>query len=70
MATVIKPRTVVLTHYPGYTQTVSVQGSGGGSGSDYEVYVDDGSDGESIDGAPRKRRRLTNLTAEEKLMRR
>ena len=70
MATVIKPRTVVLTHYPGYTHTVSVQGGGGSSGSDYEVYVDDGSDGESTDGAPRKRRRLTNLTAEEKLMRR
>lgn len=62
---ILKPRTVVLTQLPGYTVNLP------SSGSDYDFLVDDGSDdGDSSDGCPRKRRRLTNLTAEEKLMRR
>lgn len=61
---VLKPRTVVLTQLPGYTVNLP------SSGSDYDFLVDDGSDGDSDDGCPRKRRRLTNLSAEEKLMRR
>lgn len=55
----LTPKTIVIATVPGKTQPITIQ-----SPVDMEFYPDE------QDGAPRKRRRLTHLTPEEKLMRR